>query len=672
MNETNHEEVVQTIIETISNKLYIIDEEMSSKSRYNELIDTIFDYLRAGFEIKVLREAPVYYKFNKEDTTKSMQLRHFLTNLIFWHPFMDLDAIEDLRDDIIVDTSKISSRYIENYFDEKIIDPYRERVSNKKLNIIIHDVIFNLSRISTDFNIILGLTINIESFIDVANKNERFNEIIHTKLDESLQPAEIEAQLHSLMEEEVEILKTMPNALQPMLKAGSGIKEKQLSEMTVSGGLKPDLSGNTIPIPINSNLLINGFNSVTNYYIDSLGGRKSLIANKTEMGTSGYFTKKVMMAVSNLKLSKKKTDCNTLTPLQINIRTKKHLSKLVGRIYMEADGGYDWKEIKESDTDLIGKDILLRSPVTCTCKNTVCRACYGPRLYHTNKNGVDVGALAGAKTTNPLGQNVLSTKHLLTTDSETIKFNDNFYKFFTFISGEISIRADLEEPERYSLVLINENIVTLSELNEGEFNEFVSIFHVFDKESGEMYEIMEAKDTTVREFYISPELSHEMKLDNRTEEQEMLSIDFMKISDDTRLFLINIDNNELTKPLYDMMGLLDSKKKLAEFGITNIHEMGQKMLDLIIEANLPIQSVHGEILLRPLIRTAEDILERPNFAKYGADKNCEILTLSSAIINHPSPLIGLSASYLKKQLKSPLTFRKRGTSIVDPFFKEIL
>lgn len=273
--EAEVRERVNEIIQTLANQIIVIDKHMTRKKEYNQLIETIFQYLEDGFEFKELREAPVYFRFHEESHVMSMQLRHFLTNIIFWSPLMTLDAVNDLDESFIVDTSKISSKYISMYIDNKIIHPYKKRVSNKKLNIVIHDLMYNLGRISTKFNILLGLTMNIETFIDVANKNPRFDEIIHTKVDESLQPSVIEKQLHDLMEEEVEILKTEENALRPILRSGSGIKEKQLSEMTINGGFKPDVSGSTIPIPINTNLLVGGLSNTTNYFVDSTGLKKA-------------------------------------------------------------------------------------------------------------------------------------------------------------------------------------------------------------------------------------------------------------------------------------------------------------------------------------------------------------------------------------------------------------
>ena len=63
---------------------------------------------------------------------------------------------------------------------------------------------------------------------------------------------------------------------------------KQLSEFTINGGLKPDLSGVTIPIPINSNTLIRGLDKPSSLYLDALGARKSLIMNQKVINNGLY------------------------------------------------------------------------------------------------------------------------------------------------------------------------------------------------------------------------------------------------------------------------------------------------------------------------------------------------------------------------------------------------
>lgn len=386
------------------------------------------------------------------------------------------------------------------------------------------------------------------------------------------------------------------------------------------------------------------------------------------MGKSGYFARKCMLLVSGMKLRNDEKVCESVHPLQLEVKTPEHFRRLIGRKYRLPNQN-KYSILTKDDTHVIGKKIYLKSPITCASKKGVCKDCYGPDLYHTNKDGVGIGAFAGAIITNPLSQAVLSSKHLLTTTSEPIEFNEDFQKFFNLNANEVSIKTNGEYfVDDYSLLLIDKNIVTLDELNEGEINKFCTIYHVRNNRTNEIYEITEK---TGKEMYLSPEMI-EMVNKRKKSKEGVYEIKFSDIPDDERLFLLQIENRELTRPLYKIMSLLDTVGKRADLGITNIHDLAQVFLDLLIESKINVMSIQAEVMLAPLIRSVEDVLERPNFKKYDAINDIQMLTISSALEKHPSVLIGLSSQFLGRQLVSPLTFRKHGESFLDAFYKESL
>jgi len=369
-----------------------------------------------------------------------------------------------------------------------------------------------------------------------------------------------------------------------------------------------------------------------------------------------------------MKLRDDEKSCRSVHPIEFEIKTEEHFKRLIGRMY-RLPNQRNYSVLTENDRFVIGKKILVKSPITCASHKGICKDCYGPILFHTNCGGVGIGSYAGAVITNPLSQSVLSSKHLLTTNSETIEFDENFYKFFNLNANEISINIEGDyDIEDYSLLIINDNIVTLSALDEGDLNEFLTLFSVKNNKTGEIFEITEK---TGKEMYISPELKELIKK-NKKQKENFTEIKFNDIPDDGKLFLLQIENAELTRPLYQIMGLLDTKEKRAELGITNIHELAQVFLDLLIESKINVQSVHAEVMLAPLIRSIDDVLERPDFKRYDAIADTQMLTISSALEKHESVLIGLSSQFLGRQLTSPLTFKKSGKSFLDPFYKEKL
>lgn len=263
---------IRKIIDSISNQIVSIPKITEDKKNYKEFLEKYYDYLRQGFEVKELRTCKVYFRFSDDENAlvESLELRRFVTNLIFWEPLVKFGMGNTLDRERIVDCTRLTTDLIKDFIDKYIITPCKKHISNKKLNIAIHDLIFNLTKISTDFNSLLAMSINVETFINLANRNPRFNEIIRTKIDPSMQPNEVEAHLDAIMHEEINILKHEDNSLKPILNSGTGIKDKQLLEFSVNGGLKPDLNDNTIPIPINANFVVGGLSNVSNYYLDSL------------------------------------------------------------------------------------------------------------------------------------------------------------------------------------------------------------------------------------------------------------------------------------------------------------------------------------------------------------------------------------------------------------------
>lgn len=664
INTLTHEEYVKGIIDHISNSIIVLEEVSRDKKLYQKTIERYYDFIKEGFEYKELRTCPVYFRFFDGGYIHTLELRHFLTNLMFWEPMIRMGVYDKIDESYIVDCTQLSNGLIKSYIDDKIIIPFRKEIGNPKLNKVVHDMIYNLGRISTDFNMLLGLSMNAETFIDMAKKNPRFNEIIRTKIDDGMQPNEIEHHLEKLTNEQMNILMEEENMLQPILKAGTGIKAGQFKEFAVNGGLKPDLDGNTIPIPVNSNFIVGGLNNIVNYFIDATGGRKSIIMNKTVMGRSGHFARMVMLLASTIKLSKEVDDCGTLHAARINVSSKKHLSRLRGRYYRKPVNR-EYKILTGKETDLIGQDILIRTPVTCASKD-ICKVCYG-ELYYTNKDIQSVGGFAGAKITEPVSQSILSSKHLLTTQSEVIEFSPEFYNYLTINANEIMINSSNDDIDlsQYTLVLMKENIQSIEEFDNSEFNSFVETFHVKNKKTGEMIEVFELQK---KELYIAPEMKDLMTKPKGV--KEYLEIDLGKVGDDDRIFVVEVSNNELTKPLYNIMYLLNNKKRREESGVTTIDQMIQRMLDLLIESKIESDSVHGELLIRPLIRSSKNVLETPNFRKYSAIREYDILTVEGALQRHPSVLISLSFQDIGRQLVNPLTYKKHDGSFLDPFFQE--
>lgn len=260
--------------------LYIINDYMKSSEDYLVFQEKIYNIIKGCFEHKDCREYPIKFKFYlKDKETHTLQLRHFVVNVFAWYPFINLYGVSGVLDSSFIIDCENEIPHITNYVNEKIIEVLRDySIKNTIVNRSVSEVLYNLRRISIDFSTIMNLTISSETFLNLYKENPRMHTIMETKFPLDMQPADIEHELNALMDEEVQILKSIKdNPVGVILRAATGIKTKQLSEFTINMGLKPDLSGVTIPLPINSNTMIRGIDRPSSHYIDSLGALETTL-----------------------------------------------------------------------------------------------------------------------------------------------------------------------------------------------------------------------------------------------------------------------------------------------------------------------------------------------------------------------------------------------------------
>ena len=254
---------------------------------------------------------------------------------------------------------------------------------------------------------------------------------------------------------------------------------------------------------------------------------------------------------------------------------------------------------------------------------------------------------------------------MLTTNSEVIEFNSDFYKFFTILGGEINPiindNKSIDNLENYAIYINPEDIVKMEEQDyDSLYNTCLGNgrFYIRDLSKPDSEDILIQAEGE-KEIFLSETALELMKKGKGL-------IHFKHLDDDVKLFEMVILNQELTKPLYDLMDLLN-KQKVEEIDET-IDSTSQKFLDLLIESGIAANVIAAELIINRLVRSVENEYDRPNFLKDDLEPY-NIYTVSKALEKNKSPLIGLSFQNIKRQLLSDELYEDRtGTSFIDPFF----
>ena len=647
-------ESLETLLEKYSLDMYlIIDDVLSSTRAYRLIYQNLIDIMKWGFEITEIRHRPIHFKFRKDDKTiHVLQLNHFISHMIIWYPFLEMDKVELLDESYIYDFKNMTMKDIVEYLDERVL-PLSEGDFHSR-NKIVDEVFHNIRAVANSFCLLMGMGISMYDIMQAEKQCPEISEIIFGTIDTSLQPIEIEAELNRRAERLIELFSQVDCDLKPLLVSGKNISKGQFKEMFVKIGLKSDINGNTIPLAIDANLVVDGLVKPSYMYIEAGSARKSLIMTKQKMGEPGAFSKRInMLATSPSYLRKDFEDCNSASFITYHIKDETMLTLLDKRYYYDERGNLKLLQYPR-DKHLIGKVVNFTSPCTCNSKDGICKKCYG-ELFEMNQDLFSVGSYAATKASNPLGQIVLSSKHYQGTESSTIEFNEDFYDIFELNSTEISLSDNPKNDDELYLVL---DEVFIEQNDDADYF-FVKKFRIVDRKGRLVYNIGEEHGSNL---YMSELLSSiYRKMKNKS---MPIPLDNFIDDDDTILFQVEIKNKELTEPIKMIEKILNKKNTESN----SLSEICQMLAESFIDIGIIVNLVHIEAIVKGLIRKRTNILEYPDWSRNGDPDDYTVLPVTNGLKNNPSPLVSISSGYIRQQLISPELYEKTAPSHLDALF----
>lgn len=687
----DHEEVIQYTLPVI-NTMADCEREFPDViviSRYNtyELFDEL--YYKIYYAICASIRKPecegfkIRFKFYPEDTTIfELSMTKMLLNLNAWRPLIELNQlqqyyhnqIEVLDESFIIGTMMSDSLRVglESKVLHILIDygiPF-ERYSE-----LLKTVIERYQEASIEFAITSKSSImTLESiFLNDYRKSEKIRELNNTKIPQSMQTAEVEEVLRKKTAELTYELGVTKNPVWYMAKAGNHIKPKQVQELFISYGQIPDVSGNVVPYTMKGNGLSTGYIDPATYYIASTGARLSAIMNKSHMGEAGYLSRNLILASRTLKLSRTMYDCGTKHMLPLYVKDSTFLHRLENKWFCEHLGQPLQILHYETHKHLIGKKIWIRSLVTCAGGDEVCHVCYG-KDSHLVMNMPGMAIFNTEVYSEPVSQNILSTKHLLFTAANKITFSKTFDKYFKFNAGDVYLKDrdewDLDVAFDDLMIRIEAgNVVPINRQDMIEYNTFgnhiESPFFIYNAKTNEYdkieiinYESMFIDAPSMKHFKVVVD-----KKQNDTQYYEM-PLSILSTELEGRLLSIDIKNNGLTDNLYMIMNLINKDAgKYDDYSV-----LAQEFFEILIDAGIRCRHVQAEVILNRLIRDANNIYKRPDFSKF-ENPQYKILTLNQALLNTKAPTIGFSYQETKRQLLSDALYdEKDGSSYLDPLY----
>lgn len=654
---------------------------------FDNLYYKVYYAICASIGKKECMSFKIRFKFYPEDEViYELSMPKFLLNLNAWRPLIELNQlqkyyhkqIEVLDESFIVgimmsDTLRVGleSKVL------KVLNDYG--ISFDKTSELLKIVIERYQEASIEFALTSKSSVmTLESiFLNDYRKSKKLQELNNIEIPQTLQTSEVEDLLREKTSELITELGKNKNPIWYVSKAGNHIKPKQVQELFLSYGQIPNVDGNVIPYTMQGNGLSTGYIDPATYYVAATGARLSAIMNKAHMGEAGYLSRNLILASRTMKLSKTMFDCGTKHLLHLHVTDGTFLHRLENKWFCEHLGEPLQLIHYETHKHLIGKDIWVRSLITCAGGNEVCHVCYGYDS-HLVMNMPGMAIFNTEVYSEPVGQNILSTKHLLFTAANKISFSESFDKYFKFNAGDIYLKDredwDMNIPMDHLSIRIEEgNVVPINRQDMIEYNTFgnhiESPFFIYNSKSKEYDKIEIINYESM--FIDAPSMKFfKLVTDKNQDGKQYYEIPLDSLSSDLegRLMSIDIKNNGLTDNLYMIMNLLN--KDAGKYDDYN--KLAQDFFEILINAGIRCRHVQAEVILNRLIRDADDIYQRPDFSKFENPKY-QILNLNQALLNDKAPTIGLSYQEVKRQILSDALYdEKDGSSYLDPLYSSTI
>lgn len=460
--------------------------------------------------------------------------------------------------------------------------------------------------------------------------------------------------------------------------ARNGLFNKiQFREYAVHITHKPHLDGTTVPYTYPTNMFM-GIKDPRAAMVDSYGGRK---AENTKLNVSdaGTLERAFCMLMSPVKDVDVDYECDSRHFRKRYISDISDLEKIEGRVIVDDPNAEElsYYIAGVKDTDLIGKVVFMKTPITCThpkrSKGVICSACYGKRLAGLNRD-IHIGRVSAVDNADEIEQKLLSAKHALETNTNEIEFDEGFEQYFTHEYGQIMFNSTFLEAVESNSSLMDHLFLEfypaqMAKCKDGEARRYDRMFHeivVYDDRDESKLVIAEAHGNPI---YLSPEFTTEafIRKLHYWNKKDPIRVPFNELIDSgvpliSVLFEYTYKNNELVGPLLKLDEILFNCEKIADF--KDINDCMDTLMPLFVKGGIHVPDYQMELLISQLItdpngKPVDWTLDDPAYV---------FNSINKSIRQFDSPVTSILYRESGAQLAGAGgTFEKYGTSDYDPF-----
>lgn len=348
------------------------------------------------------------------DGVLEVSIRQAFINLFFWKILVAFN-MPIMKHHFVKRTAFNNDRLMEAltpYYEEII---QGDRRNAKKLKLLLWDLIQELYFFTCTELLAYTCTIDILSLSRIVHDKE-IAPIIETKKEITSEKGSDLVEKHIEYQNKIMMKKLgtpgllSDEQLLPYQAVGQ-LNKFQLPQILYAYGYRTDVSDSIVGYPVQGSA-IDGLRNVLEYAVESLSAKKSAFYNHQAVSDSQYFGRKQHLLAATLERIYN-TDCGSNVLVKYNV-TEKNYENTVGKLIYE--NGKPLHITYDNVKSFIGKTIHMRSPMTCRYRQGICETC-GGLIYRNINRKYNIGILSAIHVIEPTTQKILSSKHLIKTNS---------------------------------------------------------------------------------------------------------------------------------------------------------------------------------------------------------------------------------------------------------------
>lgn len=367
-----------------------------------------------------------------DNSKEKYYFKQVVLNIMIWRILASLKLPilkEDYHEFININEETLSEIHTKIYY--KCLLP---EIDERKVYGLFHESISVFYNFTHEYCWEYATGLSLVELYDLFSKPD-VEEICNIEVENIYDTKLIERTIDRKKEELISCIKTKypDSCIGPYLLTDT-LNTNQVAQLFIAYGPRSDINDKIIGKPI-LNSTLKGLRSIEEFGVESLSAKKSAISNRSSVSTASYNSRQGHLTTGEI-YHIIHTPCGNDETIKVYIKPNKS-HRYLGKIIVV--NNQDIFLTKDNIDKYVGTVVDMVSAMHCRYPNGICKRCIGQMSDYISSS-LHLGLATGTEVFSQIVQNILSTKHMIKTNTIEYQLNETSVKWFTRVGNKFMLK----------------------------------------------------------------------------------------------------------------------------------------------------------------------------------------------------------------------------------------